>query len=65
MKETATPTSTQTMTGLGMPRTSPLASHSIASVGTEDGEKPPVSITIRPRSMTLTPSVKIIDGTRR
>ena len=29
------------------------------------GANPPVSITIRPRSTALTPSVKIIDGTRR
>jgi hypothetical protein len=29
------------------------------------GAKPPVCITMRPRSTALTPSVKIIDGTRR
>ena len=37
----------------------------MSAVASVCGAKPPVSITIRPRIMALTPRVKIIDGTRR
>ena len=48
-----------------MPTSVPAARLRISGVASVCGEKPPVWTTISPRSTALTPSVKIIDGTRR
>ena len=60
-----TDSSAQTSSAIGRPSTCPVARKVISSVAWVCGAKPPVHITISPRSRALTPSVKITDGTRR
>ena len=57
--------STHTSRAMGRPSTRPVAGQVISSVAWVCGAKPPVCITISPRSTAFTPRVKIIEGTRR
>jgi hypothetical protein len=65
MITTAAETATHTNRALGMPKLRSAASVRIRPVAVVCGAKPPVCATMSPRITALTPSVKIIEGTRR
>ena len=65
MTATITETPIQTKSAFGIPKVCSAASVRMRSVAAVCGAKPPVWATISPRMTALTPSVKIIEGTRR